>query len=254
MKHQIFAVFFLVLASCSATTEKYFAAESIPSSLIEPPYAINSKEWQDDIQQILKLQKNFNLNELELASREKYLRPEIFILYADRSLTREAYPKLYLLFDRISITSKEVNDIAKYGSNVTRPYLADKRINMLITPSPGPSYPSGHATISFVNAQILGLLIPQKNQDLLKLAKRICGRRILVGMHYPHDIATGEQMSRLIVGSLLQNENFQEDFNNALIELEKNPPKNLSSANSQAATTTKKDSSVTADNKTLPTQ
>lgn len=226
MKKLFLVISFLTLSACSATSERYFSGDSIPLSLIEPPYANNSKEWQDDIQQIIKLQKNFNLNELELASREKYLRPEIFILYADRSLTRESYPKLYLLFDRISITSKGVNDNAKNHWGIARPYNVDKRINMLITPSDGSAYPSGHTTSSLVVVQTLGMLIPQKSQDLLKLAKRISGRRVLVGMHYPHDIVAGEQLSRLILGGLFQNEEFKKDFENAKLELAKNPPKN----------------------------
>ncbi len=225
MKHQIFTALFLILSACSATTEKYFAANSIPPTLIEPPFASDSKEAQEEIQQIVKMQKNFNLNELELASREKYLRPEIFVLYADRSLTRDSYPDLYHLLDRVSATSKAVNDSVKEYWNIARPYNVDKRINMLITPSQGPSYPSGHTGNSLINAQILGLLIPQKYSDLQKLAKKIAQRRVLVGMHYPHDIVAGEQLSRIIIGSLLQNSDFQKDFQKAREELAKNPPK-----------------------------
>lgn len=227
MKHQFFVVFFLILSACSATTEKYFAGNTIPPILIDPPFVVDSKEWDDEIQQIIKLQKNFNLNELELASREKHLRPEIFILYADRSLTRESHPKLYRLIDRVSATTKAINDNAKDYWNVARPYIVDKRINMLITPSLGHAYPSGHTSSGIVNARVIGLLIPQRTKDLLKLAKKIAGRRILVGMHYPHDIVAGEQMSRLVLGALMQSKDFQEDFENAREELVLYPPKNI---------------------------
>ena len=77
-----------------------------------------------------------------------------------------------------------------------------------------------------VVTQILGMLIPQKEQDLKKLAQKISYRRILVGMHYPHDIIAGEQLARLILGGLLQNEEFRKDFENARLELEKKPLKN----------------------------
>lgn len=245
MKHQIFAIFFLILSACSATTEKYFSADSIPPTLIEPPFAAGSKEQNDEVQQILKLQKNFNLNELELASREKHLRPEIFILYTNRAFTREAYPHLYQLLDRVSVTTKAVNDNAKEYWNVARPY-SDKRINILITPSSGPTYPSGHASSSLVNAQILGLLVPQKYSDLQKLAKKIGRRRVLVGMHYAHDIVAGEQMSRLVLGSLMQNKEFKKDFEAARRELEKNPP--------QSIVTPAPAASVAPNNNALPAQ
>ncbi len=221
MRHQIFGFFFLILSACSATTENYFSGDSINPKLIEAPYAQNSKELNEEIQQIIKLQKHFSLNELELASREKFLRPEIFALYADRNLSRESYPKLYRLLDRISYTSKLANDHSKEYWNVTRPYLVEKKVNMLITPSPGACYPSGHTTSSMVHTQILGLLIPEKSDDLQKLAKKISQRRVLVGMHYPHDIVAGEQLSRLVIGGLMQNEDFKKDFENARIELAK---------------------------------
>lgn len=227
MRHQIFAIFFLILSACSATTENYFSGDSINPKLIEAPYTQNSKEFNEEIQQIIKLQKHFSLNELELASREKFLRPEIFALYADRELTREEYPKLYRLLDRMSYTSKLVNDHSKEYWNVTRPYLVDKKVNMLITPSPGACYPSGHTTSSNVHAQILGLLIPEKSDDLQKLSKKISQRRILVGMHYPHDIVAGEQLSRLVIGGLMQNKEFLKDFAAAKEEIAqgKNKPK-----------------------------
>ncbi|MBU6140770.1 MAG: phosphatase PAP2 family protein [Proteobacteria bacterium] len=251
MKHQIFVAIFLILSACSATTEKYFAADSIPPTLIEPPFASDSKEMQDEIQQIIKMQKKFNLNELELASREKYLRPEIFILYVDRSLTRDSYPNLYRLLDRVSATSKAVTDNFKEHWNVTRPYLVDKKINMLITPSQGQSYPSGHTSSSFINAQILGLLVPEKYFDLQNLAKKIAQRRVLVGMHYPHDVVGGEQLSRIVIGSLLQNSEFQEDLQKAREELEENPPKLSKPA---PATPAKDQLLVAPNNDALPAQ
>lgn len=230
MKYQFLAVLFLILSACSATTETYFAGDTILPDFIDPPYAANSKEWSNDIQKIIKTQKHFGLNELELASREKYLHPEIFILYTDRSLTKENYPNLHKLIHRTSLTCKGVNDHFKNHWNTPRPYAVDKRINMLITPSPGASYPSGHASSSLVTTRLLGMLVPHRSEDLTKLANKIAYRRVLVGMHYPHDIDAGEQLSRLIIGGLLQNKEFRKDFENARIELKKNPLKNQSNA------------------------
>lgn len=231
MKHKIFIILTLVLTACSATTEKYFSGDSIPATLIEPPFASNSKEQKSEVRTVIRMQKRFSLKELELASYEKKLRPEIFILYADRSLTRESYPHLYHLFDRISATSKSSTDHAKKYWNVTRPYIADKRINMLITPSNGPCYPSGHTSGSLMDAHIIGLLIPEKRDALLKLARNIAKRRVLVGMHYPHDLVGGEQLSRLVVGGLMQNKEFQKDFERAKQELTDKPLKKFKDEN-----------------------
>ncbi|MBM3579250.1 MAG: phosphatase PAP2 family protein [Alphaproteobacteria bacterium] len=224
MFRQISIVLFLILPACSATTEKYFVGESIPPTLIEPPFAKDSLEWKSEIEHVIKVQRNFNLNELELASREKHLRPDIFVQFIGRDITRKTHPHLYHLMDRVFSTSRDVTKHAKQYWNVPRPYLVDKRINMFITPSQGQSYPSGHAVGSYVGVQILALLIPTKKDDLENLAKKILQRRVLIGMHYPHDLIAGEQMARLVLGGLMQNKEFQDDFAVAAKELKKKSP------------------------------
>lgn len=212
-------LFFVLLFCPELYAEPYFSGDEIAPTLIDPPFEIGSKEWQQELRQILKMQKKFDLDEIDKALSEKHLQPETVAQFADTSITRKSYPKLYHLLDRVGETSRSVNDVVKTYWNQQRPYRADKRINALIALSEGRSYPSGHATGSHVYAHILGVLMPQKRQQFEDRAEKISYRRVLVGMHYPHDLVGGKQLALIIVGALMQNSDFKKDLKAAQKEI-----------------------------------
>ena len=219
---KIFTVFFLsFFISAANAAEPYFAGDSISPTLIDPPFVQDSAEWKEELNYIIKLQRKFNLQEIDQALDERKLRPENVAQFVDPTLTREKNPKLYRLLDRVEQTSRNVTDNFKNHWQETRPYLVDKRVKVLITPSEGFSYPSGHATGSFIYAHVLSLLMPQKQQEFEDRAEKIAKRRQLVGMHFPKDLVGGKQLSLLVVGGLTQNKDFQKDLKAAKKEFEK---------------------------------
>ena len=62
-------------------------------------------------------------------------------------------------------------------------------------------------------------LIPSKSADFLKRANEIANHRILVGMHFPHDIEAGKDLSKIILKKLHNNQRFNQDFAAAKAEL-----------------------------------
>ncbi len=211
----IFCLFFLATQSIA---KPYFTADSISPTLLDPPIASNSKNWQNEVKQIIELQKKFDLEELDLAASEKNLKPDL-IAKIDPVISRNEFPRLYYLLDRVGETSKSTTENFKNYWKTSRPYLTDHKIKMLITPSAGFSYPSGHTSGSFVYAHVLGLLIPQRRESFEKYAEQIAQRRILVGMHFPHDIEGGKKLALILVGALTQNPEFQHDFKEAQKEI-----------------------------------
>ncbi len=215
---KIFAIIFF-FCTASSQAKPYFAADSISPNFLNPPPEIGSEQYKKEIQQIVKLQKNFDLNELDQALAEKHLRPETIAEFIDPKLTRASFPKLYFLLDRSGETSYETTQNIKNFWNKTRPYLTDKKVKMLIEPSGGKSYPSGHATGSYLYANILGILFPQKREAFQNYAEKISQRRVLVGMHYPSDILAGEKLALLILDRLKQNSDFEKNFEAARREI-----------------------------------
>lgn len=201
-----------------ARAEAYFAAETISPTLIDPPFSSGSIERKNEIQQIVKLQKNISLKVLDEAFAEYHFDPKM-VAQADPSLVREKNPQVFQLLERANITAKDVNRSVKNYWNVSRPYIASKSVKILVEGSGTPAYPSGHSCGSYVAAHILSLLIPQKRREFFARAEEISQHRVLVGMHYPQDLIAGKQLALLIVGGLMQNSEFQKDFAKAQKEI-----------------------------------
>lgn len=211
----------LLIPSFAQATDSYFSADTIPPTLLTSPNAVGSKAWKSEVAEILTMQSHADKKAIAAAETEMKLTPETLVLSVDPMLTRQDFPALYHLLDRVNSTSQGVKDIAKQYWNTKRPYLSDKRIKALIEPHDNPAYPSGHTTGSYTWAHILSLLMPDKRQALYARAEEIAMHRVLVGMHYPNDLEGGRQLALLIVGGLLQIEAFQGDFKAAQQELSK---------------------------------
>lgn len=220
---KLLTIFFAAfLVSAQASAQAYFSKDIIAPTLIDLPFYTGSVEWKNEVKEIIKIQKNVNIEDIDQALEERHLKPESVAQFVDPTLTREQNPQLYKLLDRVADTSIEVTDNVKNYWNTKRPYLADKNIKALITPSNNPAYPSGHTTGSYISAHILGLLIPQKRAAFQARAEKISWHRVVVGMHYPRDLVGGRQLALLVVGALMENSDFRKDFEKAKKELNKN--------------------------------
>jgi acid phosphatase (class A) len=197
----------------------YFNASNFNPAVIDIPASADSKDLKEEIQQIIKLQENIELTDIDFALDEKELRPEIVTEYVNNNLSRQKYPKLYKLLDRVSSTSCNITDSIKNHYKIPRPYLLTKTVQPLISPSLGYAYPSGHTTGSYTYAAVLSLLMPKYSQDFKNRANEIAWHRVQVGMHYPQDLVGGKQLALVILGGLIQNQEFQQDFAEALQEL-----------------------------------
>ena len=75
-------------------------------------------------------------------------------------------PKTAALFDRIVATEDVVDDHAKKAFNRPRPYMLDEQIHPLLKKSKSGSWPSGHSTIGYLMATVLGEMVPEKRNEL----------------------------------------------------------------------------------------
>lgn len=197
----------------------YIPAASLSPLLLTPPLAPHSDAWNAEIDSILVLQDSASDEEIAAAQSERSVRPELVSLAVDDTLSREAYPRVYALLDRVAATSRAVTDRAKDYWDMKRPYLSDGRVKALIEPHDNPSYPSGHTSGSYLQAHVLGQLLPEKRQAFIARAAEIAHHRVLVGMHYPHDVEGGKELALMMMGALSQNADFQRDFKVAQQEL-----------------------------------
>jgi acid phosphatase (class A) len=214
-----FRAVFLVLAfflSDSASAKPYFSHDKISPSLIDPPIDRKTQEYQNEVLQIIELQKKPDPLEVRKSEEERIVGVELLVV----NFERKSYPKLYHLLDRTLETTILITESHKNYWNTKRPFLSEEKIKALVEPANNPSYPSGHTSSSYVLARVLSQLFPQKSKDFMNRAEVIAGHRILVGMHFPHDIEGGRQLSLVIIGALFRDDSFLLDYQSAKSEIE----------------------------------
>lgn len=225
MRKSYSAILLLIFAAAPALAAPYFDTSLIDPTLLTPPPPPTSQEWKVEQDYIEGLQKNAPPEEVQKAAHERDFKPELLAADVFPQLTREKYPALYHLLDRVGDTTHAAADTAKEYWKTDRPYMADPNIKPLIEAHKSPGYPSGHTASAYALARVLSLLMPDHRAEFWKRAKEVAEHRVLVGMHFPHDLAGGREESLLVVGALLQNPDFAGDFMKARQELHQKPVK-----------------------------
>jgi len=213
--------FLIILSGYECQAQPYFSSKNLPFNLINPPPSRTSKEYKNEVNKILAIQSKIDIEELELSAQEKNFTALTLMKKANISANPKNNPQLFALLRNVTDTSITITDDFKNHFKTTRPYLSDNRIKMLISPSKGYAYPSGHTTGSYIYAHVLGMIYPKKYEKLKIIAEEIAQHRVLVGMHFPHDIDGGRRLALLITGALTSNNNFQQDLLKAKEETSK---------------------------------
>ncbi len=221
-KNHGYCLSILVLALCfhpaPLHAEPYFDAAAITPALLTPPLTPESEARKAEIEAIVALQAHAPEAEVKKALDERTMSPELITLAVDPGLKRTNFPALYTLLDRVADTTHPISDQAKEYWRTVRPYKADKRIKILVKAHTNNAYPSGHTTGAYAWAHTLSLVIPDKRAAFLARAEEIAQHRVLVGMHYPHDLAGGKELALLSIGALMVNPAFRADVEKAKAE------------------------------------
>ncbi len=74
------------------------------------------------------------------------------------------------------------------------------------------SYPSGHAAFAASTAILLSQLLPSKRDAIFEQARIFAENRILLGLHYPSDVASGWTAGTLAAYVMMHDRAFRRDF------------------------------------------
>lgn len=102
------------------------------------------------------------------------------------------------------------------AEDATRRSARDVRENFLRDHT---SYPSGHSAYGMACALLLAAVVPEKRAEILARGRLYGDSRVIVGAHYPTDVAAGQQMAFVAMTLLLQNASFERQFVRAQAEL-----------------------------------
>ncbi len=104
--------------------------------------------------------------------------------------------------DLAFVDAKRVNSLVKKQFNRPRPSEADPK-----HPKQNPSFPSGHATTAGLRYKLLAAVSeasPDAEIELFKQGWFMCYERLVVGVHYPSDIAAGFLLGEMVADHVLK--------------------------------------------------
>ncbi|MFY9739668.1 MAG: phosphatase PAP2 family protein [Candidatus Cybelea sp.] len=125
------------------------------------------------------------------------------------------FPVTDLFFARVESDVEKLVDLAKTYWKRPRPNGAVKNRG---------SYPSGHAAFAASAAIVLAQLVPCKREQIFAQARTFAENRIVLGLHYPSDVAAGWTAGTLAVFAMMHDPAFARDFSATKAELQKECP------------------------------
>ena len=192
-------MFFLVLFAFNAQAWTIDASQLV----LGAPPASGSTEEQEDYRVLHHYQDTRTEAECEAADDESV--PLISNLFgvSQGVLTRAEYRKVELFATRVLKDCAMAVEPFKKQYHRPRPFIKDPTILPCIKKPDGTkSYPSGHATIGKVVAEVLSDIYPQHRTALIARGEQISENRVLGGVHHPSDIRAAEALKVQILEQL----------------------------------------------------
>lgn len=198
------------LSSQTATGYYYLDPRKIDLALLlPPPPESGSPEARADMQVVTATVAARSPAQI-LEAREASARSVFFFAPSvGAGFTPDRLPVTAAFFDRIGADVARLVASAKEYWERPRPDGVGKH----------GSYPSGHAAFASSSAIVLSQLLPEHRYAIFSQARIFAANRILLGLHYPTDIASGWTAGTLAAYVMLQDAAFRRDFARAQAEL-----------------------------------
>lgn len=162
-------------------------------SMIMPP-AKGSRAQKKDEAELRKRQAERTPADCARANTEVHANLDHLFGPINGPLTAEEVEPLKDFFEKIRNDADFYIQTLKKEFPRERPFVYMKDLEPCVPKELTGAYPSGHATISKLEAMILGDLYPRRKSAFLARADVIAGDRVLAGMHHPTDIQAGKML------------------------------------------------------------
>ena len=199
---------------------KFLQPGSVEYVKILPPAAdLKSPEMKQEFETLLRVQQNRSAEEVERAKSEITLTVAAFAPVLGPDFKIDSLPKTAALFKQLDLESKFFTGPAKDFYNRLRPTFVDSRIQSAVETEQEPAYPSGHATRGMLFALTLAEIEPQKRGAILARGVEIGWDRVILGVHYPSDVAAGRAMGMALFAQLQKSAAFKTALADAKAEV-----------------------------------
>jgi acid phosphatase (class A) len=171
--------------------------------LLPPPPDLGSAEARADEEQVAAAVAARTPTQVFEAEEDATRSVFLFASSIGPDFTAARLPVTARFFSRVRSDVEGLIDRAKLYWNRPRPNGE---------PGPRGSYPSGHAAFAASTAILLGQLLPTKRDAIFTQARIFAENRILLGLHYPSDVASGWTAGTLAAFVMMRDRRFQRDF------------------------------------------
>ena len=173
------------------------------TALLPPPPDLKSAQERNDEQEAAAEVAARNSSQF---ARAKAASQRSVFFFADSigpDFNPSRFPLTDAFFGRVESDVEKLVDLAKAYWSRPRPKGAVKHRG---------SYPSGHAAFAASTAILLAQLVPCKRVQIFAQARTFAENRIVLGLHYPSDVAAGWTAGTLAVFAMMHNPAFERDF------------------------------------------
>lgn len=207
----------LALTACAGSGDKYpypaqfvTPAEMPAPQLQGPPSA---KLQKKEIAGIIATQKKLSDTEKKIIMAEDHIQPAMIVTpILGEQYNEKSNPALFTLLKHAASDAWRLADAEQEYWKRDRPWVTDKRVQLLVGKITRPSHPSGHTVTNHVWAYILSDLFPAKREALFARAYQIGMHRVEAGVHYPSDVEAGKHYAALLWAKMETSDEFQREL------------------------------------------
>ena len=217
-----------LLTSASAAPQGYLPPGSTPDMIrvLPAPPALKSAEQSQDDRAFRATRSLEGSPRWAMAQQDNKGGPadalQDFACALGVTLDQRSAPALYALLGRIMADARPFIDPGKDHYGRPRPFVRLKgnicipRTDSLVRSG---SYPSGHSTASWTWGLIFADLAPDRATEILSRARAYSESRVVCGVHYPSDIASGRLNGSALFAALESSPDFRADLEKARAEV-----------------------------------
>lgn len=182
----------------------YYAPSTLDlTALLPPPPGRYSARERVDEQAVTEVMRDSTPTEIAAAKADSKRDIFAYASLLGPKFAAHDLPLTTLFYERVGKDVETLIDRAKSYWQRTRPNGAHDWRG---------SYPSGHAAFAAASAILLAQMVPEKRSEIFRSARDFAENRIILGDHFPTDIAAGWTAGTVIAAAMMRQPNFQADF------------------------------------------
>jgi acid phosphatase (class A) len=135
------------------------------------------------------------------------------------SFASDRLPVAARFFQEVAEDETTIGAAAKQHWSRPRPFVVSAQVHPCMMQPPTNSYPSNHATIGMLYAEILARMLPEQRLRLLARARQYAADRVVCGVHFKTDIEAGKRAGAIEAFAMFRNPAFEKEFAEARAEI-----------------------------------